>query len=128
MTIAVAVASILAFLVAFWAVKVVAAATKAITTATGAMKILANKDLDDAAKEKATQKAAISLLRSVVSIATRCAVSIVAAGIPIYAAQVLGIAPVSDTIDFLSRWDVILISSLVISVLYLVGRQLWATK
>ncbi len=128
MILAVALASISLFLIVFAVAKVVPAATMAITTATDAAKILADKNLDDASKESASQKAAIGLLGSVFSIGIRSAVSILAGGIPIYIADVAGLVPAKQTIDFLMRVDVIIISSVIAVVLYLIGRRLWPTK
>lgn len=128
MTTAVAIASILFFLVAFWAAKVASAASAAVGIAVRAMKTLASDELDDETKERASRKAAIDLLRCALSIAARFSVSIVGAGIPILAADALNLADANDTIAYLSRLDVIVVSSIVLTVVFLVGRRIWPTK
>ena len=128
MTTAVAIASILFFLVAFRAAKVASAASAAVGIAVRAMKTLASNELDDETKEVASRKAAIDLVICALSIAARFSVSIVGAGIPIFAADALDLANANDTIAYLSRWDVILVSTIVLTVLFLVGRRLWPTK
>ena len=128
MILTVSVASILAFVIAFWLAKVVPAARKAIQTASGAASAMSSKDMDDEAKEKATQKAAISLLGSVGSIALRSAISLVAAAVPIYAADAAGLAPVDAVVDFMSRWDVIIIVSVVMIIGYIAASRLWPAK
>lgn len=128
MIIAVTVASILVFVLVFWKAGVVPAAQKAIATASGAGKVMSSKDLDDEVKEKEVQKAAIGLLGSVVSITVRSILSLVAAAVPIYGAEAAGLVSADLVIDFMSRWDVIIIVSVVMIAGYFVVRRLWPAK
>ena len=128
MIVGVAVAAILAFVIVFWKAGVVGAAQKAITTASYAGKVMSNNALDDDTKEKEIQKSAISLLGSVFSIAWRSVVSLAATAVPIYGAEAAGLVSADAVIDFLSRWDVIIIVSVVMIIGYLVGRRLWQVK
>jgi hypothetical protein len=118
----------LAFVIVFWKAGVVGAAQKAITTASHAGKVMSSKELDDEVKEKEIQKSAIGLLGSFVSIAGRSALSLVAAAVPIYGAEAAGLVSADAVIDFLSRWDVIIIISVVMIAGYLVGRRVWPAK
>lgn len=128
MIIAVAVASILAFVLVFWKAGVVPAAQKAIATASHAGKVMSSKELDDEVKEKEVQKAAIGLLGSVGSITIRSVLSLVGAAVPIYGAEAAGLVSAEAVIDFLSRWDVIIIVSVVMIAGYLLGRRLWRAR
>lgn len=128
MIIAVAAASVLAFVLVFWISKAVPAAQKAIATATQAGRVISSKELDDDTKEKEVQKAAIGLVGSVVSITVRTAVALIAAALPIYGAEAAGLAGSAAVIDFLSRWDVIIIVSVVMIAAYVMGRRLWPAK
>ena len=128
MIIAVAVASILAFVRVFWKAGVVPAAQKAIATASHAGKVMSSKELDDEVKEKEVQKAAIGLLGSVGSITIRSVLSLVGAAVPIYGAEAAGLVSADAVIDFLSRWDVIIIVSVVMIAGYLLGRRLWRAR
>ncbi len=128
MIVAAAVASILAFVIVFWKAGVVGAAQKAIATASHAGKVMSSKELDDDAKEKEVQKSAIGLLGSVGSITVRSLIPLIAAGIPIYGAEAAGLVSADAVIDFLSRWDVIIIVSVVMIAGYLVGRRFWQAK
>lgn len=125
MTAAAAIVSILAFVVVFWKAGVVEAAQKAIATASRAGKVMSSKELDDHTKEKEVQKAAIGLVGSVFSIALRSLIALLAAAVPIYGADAAGLATTDGVIDFLSRWDVIIIVSAVMVAGYFAGRRLW---
>jgi hypothetical protein len=126
--IAVAIASILAFVIVFWKAGVVPAAQKAIATASHAGKVMSSKELDDDVKEKEVQKSAIGLVGSVVSITVRSVVSLIAAAVPIYGAEAAGLVGADAVIDFLSRWDVIIIVSVVMIAGYIVGRRVWRAR
>jgi hypothetical protein len=126
--VAVAAVSILAFVLVFWKVGVVDAARKAIATASHAGKVMATKDLSDEIKEKEVQKSAIGLLGSVVSIAWRSAVSLIGAALPIYAAAAAGLASDDAVIDFLSRWDVIIVVSVAMIAGYFAVQKLWPAR
>lgn len=128
MTLAVAALSVLAFLAAFWRIGVVGAATGAMTTASGAMRVIASRELDDDTKERETQRAAIGLLGGVLSILWRSVAALVAAGIPIYVAEAAGLVGSETVIDFLARWDVIVIVSIVMIAAYLAVRRLWPAR
>ncbi len=128
MIVAIAVASILVFVVVFWIAGVVPAAQKAMATASHAGTVMSSKELDDDIKEKEVQKAAIALLGSVVSITARSLLALVAAAIPIYGADAAGLAGSETVIDFMSRWDVIIIVSVIMIAGYVVGRWLWRAR
>jgi hypothetical protein len=126
--VAVAIASIVAFLVVFWKIGVVPAASQAATRASAATRVIASKELGDEVKERETQKAALGLLGDVFSILWRSIVALVAAAVPIYGAEILKLTTSDAVVDFLARWDVIIIASLIIIAGYVVGQRLWPAK
>lgn len=120
------IASILVFLVALWLLRLVPVASGAMTTARGALDAMRDEALDDAAREKAVQKASLQLMGAFVSIVVRGAVSLAASLLPIWLADRLALAADTDVIAFLSRWDVIVIASVVIIAAYVAWVRLWA--
>jgi hypothetical protein len=128
MIVATAVASICAFLVALWLVGVIPASAGAVAIARDALSVLRDAELDDAAREKAVQRASVRLLTTFFSILARGAAAIGASLVPIWLADVAGIAPSDHVIEFLARWDVIAIASVVIVIGYLVRVRLWASS
>lgn len=126
MMVATAVAAIGVFLVAFWLFGVVPASAGALAIARGALAAMRDTELDDAAREKTVQRASIRLLGTFVSIVVRGALAVGASLLPIWVADAAGFAKSDQVIAFLSRWDVIVIASIVIVLGYLVRVRLWA--
>ena len=126
MIVATAAASICTFLVAFWLTGVVPAATGALAIVRDALGAMRDAGLDDSAREKDVQRASFRLIGTFVSILARGAVAIGASLLPIWLANVTGVAASDQVIEFLSRWDVIAIVSIVIVVGYIVRIWLWA--
>jgi hypothetical protein len=121
-----AAATIAVFVVALWLFRVVPASANALTIARGALGAMRDATLDDAARETAVQRASLRLLRTFVSILLRGTLAVGASLLPIWAADTAGLAASAEVIDFLSRWDVIAITSMVIVLGYLVRTRLWA--
>ena len=126
MIVAIAVASIVVFLVALLLLGVVPAAARALTIARGAFAALRDPALDDAARERAARDASMRLLRSFISILARGGLAIAVSLLPIWLADASGLAPRDQIFDFLSRWDVILIASIVIGLGYAIRTLLWS--
>jgi hypothetical protein len=125
---ATAAAVIAVFLVAFRVCRVVPASTDALTISRGALAALRNPDLDDAARETVARQASLRLLRAFVSILVRGGLALAASLLPIWIADIAGIAPSEGVIAFLSRWDVILVASTAIVLGYLVWGRLTARQ
>lgn len=126
MIVTTAAAAIGVFLIALWLSGVVPASVSALTIARGALGAMRDPGLDDAAREKAVQRASLRLMGTFFSILLRGAVAVGASLLPILLADVTGFAARDQVIDFLSRWDVIVIASIVIVLGYLVRMWLWA--
>lgn len=126
MIVATAAASIGIFLVALLLLRVVPAASNALTIARGAFEALRDPGLDDAARERAARSASIRLFGSFISILARGALAVAASLLPIWLADALGLARYDQIFDFLARWDVILIASIVLVLGYVVRTLLWS--
>ena len=115
--------AVAAFLLGFHLAGVLPAASRAIATARSATGAMRNPALDDLAREKAAQKAGLSLLGSFASIALRSAAALAVSFVPILLADAMGLVDAGATTAFLLRWDVILGASAVMIAVWLVVRR-----
>ena len=120
--------SIVCFLVAFSYARIVPVAAAALSTAQGAFRVMRDPAVDDDAREAAMQGAALKLIGTFASIFVRSVAAVVASMAPIYLADVLGLAASESVIGFLSRWDVILGASLIITGFYFIRLRLWPRR
>lgn len=125
MLIAITAASILCFMIVFWLADIVAVARRSIETARTAMQVTRDPTLDELAREKAVQSAALKMIGFAASLIGRSLLALAGAAVPIFAADWLGLMPVADTLAFMERWDVILIASLIVIASYIAIRRLW---
>jgi len=122
-TAAVAIFSVLLFLVAFQLVRIVPAARRAIAIAQGALGAMRDPALNDDAREKAVQRASIALFGAFGSILLRSLLALAAAVAPIWLADQVGWAQTESVVDLLSRWDIIVGASVLIcGLFYAQGR------
>ena len=121
----VAAASIGMFLWVFRQVGVIPIARGALATTRGAIRTMRDPDLEDLAREHAVRSAAVSLVAASGSLILRSAVALMAAFVPIVAADWAGIVGQSAMISFMERWDVILIATVVVTLGYL-GLRIWS--
>ena len=84
--------------------------------------------LDDASREKSIQKFSINLFGSFASILIRSIATLLLAALPVYIADQLGVVKASEVTDFLSRWDVIVILTLVICAGWFLKSRLWPSR
>jgi hypothetical protein len=124
-TLAAASASVIVFAVALWLFGVIRVGSGVLVTARSALAAISDESLDDLAREKAVQKASLSLLGAFVSIALRSILALLASFLPIWLASLTGRTSVDEVMQFLSRWDVVLIASLLMIAVYVIGRRLW---
>ena len=99
--------SITVFLLLFWKSGITSLANKAIQTTYNALQIMRIKSLPDIQKEKAVQQAAITQIGLFFSIVIRCLIVFAGSLLPIWFADLLGIASIKITVDLLSQWEVI---------------------
>ncbi|MGJ5620593.1 hypothetical protein [Sulfitobacter sp. MF3-043] len=82
--------------------------------------------LDELARERAVQAAAVSLLVLAGSLILRSLLALAAAFIPVLMADLTGFAPLAATLAFMERWEVILIATAIITLGYVAGTRLWS--
>ncbi len=121
----VAAGSIAIFLLVFWLAGVVASAKSAIAIARGAMQAMRDPGLDELARERTVQTAAIRLVVASGSLILRNLAALAAAFIPILAADWAGIAPQAAMLAFMVRWDVILVATILVTLGAVVGARVW---
>ena len=114
-TLAASVLTVLFFLIAFHVLGLIAVARGALSQSRGAVAVMRDGDLSEDDKEAAVRRAALGLLRSTVSIIVRSVACLLISAIPVYALAAIGVTTPDDVLGFLSRWDVILISSALIA-------------
>lgn len=124
MVVVVAAASVVAFLVAFAVLQIVSQCKSAIGVAHGAVGTIKDPGLTDLDREKLVQKASITLIKLFVSILVRSSLSLFIAAIPIWIAEKTSFAESEAVIEFLSRWDVIIATSLIIIILFALWHRL----
>jgi len=122
--IAVGVGAILAFAGAFHVSGLVARARIVMATANEAMAVMADKSLDDDAKEARAQAASIKLFGHAGIIFVLGALVLAAPAAAMWLGGVVGLADFDSSLAFLMRWDVIVVASFVfIALIWLAGRR-----
>lgn len=115
--------SVLAFLLAFEALGLIPKAKEAISVSRATAAVMGDKSLDDDAKEAAVQKAAATLMKNFLGLLVRIVGILLAAYVPILAADLLGLVPEAEVLAFMLRIDVILITTvLVIALVWVLQR------
>lgn len=109
----------------FWRAGILDVAKDAIATAQGAMNTVRAPDLDDLAREKAVQAAALRLVVLSGSLILRSLLALLAAFIPVLICDWIGLSPMSRTLGFMERWDVIVIITVVMTLGYFASLRLW---
>ncbi len=121
----IAAGSIGLFLVVFWRAGIMDVAREAIAIARGAAATVRAPDLDDLAREQAVQAAALRLLMLSSILILRSLLALAAAFVPILLCDWVGLAPMTATLGFMERWDVIAVATLAICAGYWVSLRLW---
>ena len=111
--------AVAAFVIGFHIFRVVPTASGIVQLARGATAVMSDKSLADEEKEKAVQKAALSMLGAAFSIFWRIAATMILTIFPIYLADWIGLVTAADVFSYLARVDVIVGASV------LVGASLW---
>lgn len=120
MMIVVAILSVLAFIAAFQLLQIVPRAKSAIDTSRSTAAVMGDASLSEEAKEAAVQKASLALMKGFVDLLLRGAGALVAAWLPIQLADWAGLVPAADTLGFLLRIDVIVVTSVVLVALVVI--------
>lgn len=109
--------SIAAFGFALWKTRISSIANGSLTFAMRGLSSMMDRETDDNIKEVAIRRAGLSLLLASFSIAWRLAFAFLAAVVPIFLFDMIGIAPQEEVIDLMMGLDYIIIVSVVIIVL-----------
>jgi hypothetical protein len=126
--VATAVATLAIFAVALWMSGVMRVSAGVLSTTQNAAAIMRDPALDDLQREKAIQRASLRLLADFGSILFRGVVSLAISFAPIWLADAAGLASSRAVIDFLSRTDVIVVTSVVMVVGYVIRVRMWPSN
>lgn len=128
MVLAVYCLAVILFCAAFYFAKLVATCQQVISIAQTATKTIVSKELDDEAKEKATQEAAVSMIKAAFVLAIKLAIVIGLTVLPLWAADYAGLASLNATIEFSLRLDVLLITTVFVAAVVIMGRKLFGSQ
>ena len=111
------------FVIAFWLSGVVPVAVRAVDTGRNAARTLRDPALDDEDKERALQRASLSLMGGFVSIVARAAAALGISVAPALVFEAVGLARFSDIAALLETWEMIIAASVILTALCLVWRR-----
>ncbi|HEY5680035.1 MAG TPA: hypothetical protein VIS55_08220 [Pseudomonadales bacterium] len=117
--------SVAVFLWAFWLIQIVPQAKRAIDTAKLALVVMRDPELEEIDRERAVQRAATRLVLFSGSLFLRSALCLVVAFIPVYVADLAGLAPLDEVLAFMALWETMLIASLIVTASYIAYVNLW---
>ena len=121
---ATAILSIGVFICALQFLGIVQVAADTLVTARKAISTIQDNSLDDRAREKKLQRAALQLFGAFITILIRSLFTLLASFLPIWLASLMGLVKIEDVIHFLSRWDVIVITTVLIVAAYVIWTRL----
>ena len=125
---ATAIASIGFFIGTFWVLGIARVGARVLVIAKGAIATMRDERLDDEVREKVAQRASIQLIGAFFSILVRSVLAFLASFLPIWIASMADFATIEDVLRYLSRWDVIVIVSMVIIAGYVIWMRLWPSR
>lgn len=99
-----------------------------LVTAQEAVAVLRENSLNDRTREKKLQHAALQLFGTFLSILIRSIFTFFASLVPIWLASAMGLVKIEDVTRYLSRWDVILTTTVLIVVGYVLWIRLWPSS
>lgn len=76
------------------------------------IEVFRDRQLDDDAKERAARQASWRLLKQGVEILSKALLTVALAALPFWLADRLALSPMSETVAFASRWDVLGITTI----------------
>lgn len=116
--------AVILFCVAFYYTKLLATCGQIIIVAQQAVTTITDKSIDDDAKEKAAKAAAVNIFKSSFLLLFKMVITFGAAILPLFLADVTGLASFSETSEYALRLDVLLITTIVASAIVFLGRKL----
>ena len=128
MTIVIASLSIVTFIIALWIFRIVPIGASAISISQNAISTIRDDRYDDREREKEIQLASILLIKVFFSIFYRSILVFTVSLLPIWLADLSGLVRSEEVTAFLFRIDVILFTSIILILIYLIGKKLWPSK
>ena len=125
---ATATASILFFLLAFQFSRLAGLGSDVIQLANSSIAAIRDDDIPDEEKASISRKASIKLLRVFFSILLRVFLCLLASFVPILVSDLGGQATITESLEFLSRWQTIVATTVLISLFYLVILKIRHSK
>ena len=116
---------VLAFMVACYALRIIAVARRVLRVARQSLATIRDPALDDEAKEKAAQRGAVALFGGFLSITLRSLVAVLASSAVLIAADLTGVVPAAATIDVLGSWEFIAATTVALTAGYVVGVRIF---
>jgi len=92
-----------------------------------AIRVILDSQLDDHEKERAARHAALQLIKQTALITLKGAITVICALFPFWLADVLALQPWDEAMAFALRWDVLLITTVLMVAGWLVWRRWSAT-
>jgi len=118
---------ILLFVLAFSFTRLSSSFGQVVAIAQQAIRAITDSQLDDHDKERAARHAGLQLLRQSTVITLKGAITVLCALFPFWLADVLALQPWEEAMTFALRWDVLLITTVLIMVGWLFWRH-WSTS
>ena len=112
---------VVAFLLVCVGLRIVDVAAQSWRTAQEGLATVRDPDLDDDAKEKAAQSAAIALFRAFFAVLWRALVATLVSGALIFAADALQLAAADQVMATLESWKFIVVASVILTALWIAG-------
>lgn len=118
-----AIASICVFVFAFKISGAVRVGADVLVKVQKAFATINDDSIDDEKREKDLKRASIELFGAFISILIRSVLILIASFFPILVADILGLAMTKDVINYLSRWNVIVITTFLLIVYYILWKR-----
>jgi hypothetical protein len=125
---ATAIVSIGLFIGALRVFGVIRVGTGVLASAQDALALMRDESLDDEACEKLAQRASLQLFGAFASVLMRSVLTCAVSFLPIGLASLAGLVTIEEVLNYLSRWDVIVITTVVITIGYFIGMRIWPLR
>jgi hypothetical protein len=113
--------AVIVFAWAFVAIRLPTRFSSVMSIVNNVIAVLRDKTANDREKEKATQSASLALFRQAAIIVIHSIIVILFASLPLWLADFVGVASMNDSLSFAVRWDVLLVTLIVMTA----GWYLW---
>ena len=125
---AVALLSVIVFMIVFWLARIVPVARRAIAVVQEAFAALRDPAIGDDVRETMMRRGSLTLLGAFLQIAIRSAVTLAAAAVPIYLADWAGLVARGQVFGFLARVDVIVAITVATVLAWFLAARLWRSR